>query len=108
MYFFTAKKGETKMKKLAFAIIFSIVFLFLISTAYSQDATGENDWSFELAPLYLWGIAISGDMTIKGNEQNVEADFSDIFGNLNGYVPLLEHHLHHLLINLVILSQYNF
>ena len=72
------------MKKLAFAVIFSIFFLFLISTAYSQDATGGKDWSFELAPLYLWGIAISGDMTIKGNEQNVEADFGDIFGNLNG------------------------
>ena len=69
------------MKKTIFALIFSIFFLFLISPAYSQDASGENDWSFDLAPLYLWGISISGDMTVKGNDSSVDADFSDIFDN---------------------------
>lgn len=72
------------MKKLMFTIIFSIVFLFSVLSVHAQDATGGKDWSFELAPLYLWGISISGDMTVKGNEAEVEADFGDIFGNLNG------------------------
>ena len=72
------------MKKPAFAIIFSIVLSLLTSTAYSQDATGEKDWSFDLAPLYLWAVSISGDMTVKGQETEMEADFGDVFDNLNG------------------------
>jgi len=72
------------MKKSMFAIILSIVFLFSVLSVQAQDATGGKDWSFDLAPFYLWGISLSGDMTIKGNESDVNADFSDIFDNLNG------------------------
>jgi len=72
------------MKKSAFAIIFSIFLHFPVLSAHAQDATGGKDWSFDLAPLYLWGISISGDMTVQGNESEVEADFGDILSNLNG------------------------
>ena len=72
------------MKKSTFAIIFSIVLLFPVLSVQAQDTAGGKDWSFDLAPLYLWGISLSGDMTIKGVESDVNSDFSDIFSNLNG------------------------
>ncbi len=50
------------MRKWMFTIIFSIVFLFSVMSVHAQDATGGKDWSFDLAPLYLWGVSISGDM----------------------------------------------
>ena len=71
------------MKRTVVAIALSIFFLLSVSSVHAQDTAGK-DWSFDLAPLYLWGISLSGDMTVKGSESNVEADFSDLFDNLNG------------------------
>ena len=76
------------MKKAAFAIILSIFLHFPVLSAHAQDATSGKDWSFNLVPLYLWGIALSGDMTVKGIESEVDADFSDIFDNLNGAITV--------------------
>jgi hypothetical protein len=70
------------------ALVSSILFLFPTSTAYSQDSTGGDDWSFELAPLYLWGTSITGDMTLKGNPAEVDAGLGDIFDNLNGFFTI--------------------
>ena len=72
------------MKKALYAIIVSIFFLFSAMSVQAQDARGGKDWSFFLAPLYIWGISITGDMTVKGIESEVETDFSDIWDNLNG------------------------
>ncbi len=75
------------MKNTAIAIVFTIFSIFLLFPVFSvhaQSATDGKDWSFDLVPLYLSGISISGDMTIKGIESEVDADFSDILDNLNG------------------------
>ena len=76
--------GMWKDVDVSFAIILSIFILFPVLSVHAQDATGEKDWSFNLAPLYLGGISMNGDMTIKGTESSVDSDFSDIFENLNG------------------------
>jgi hypothetical protein len=70
------------MHKLAVFVVTLSIVVSICSSGFAQEP--EKDWRFELAPLYLWGIAISGDMTVKGNESEVEADFGDIFSNLNG------------------------
>ena len=72
------------MKKALYAIIVSIFFLFSVMSAHAQDTSDGKDWSFTLAPLYFWGVSITGDMTVKGIESEVDADFSDIWDNLNG------------------------
>ena len=66
------------MKRAALIIMILIISLLGIPAVHAQDATGEKDWSFGLAPFYFWGTALSGDMTIKGNDSGVEADSSDI------------------------------
>jgi hypothetical protein len=44
----------------------------------------RENWDFSLAPLYLWGVSISGEQTVKGIDVDVDVPFSDIFNNLNG------------------------
>ena len=75
------------MKKALYAIIISIFFLFSVMSVYAQDAADGKDWSFTLAPLYFWGVSITGDMTVKGIESEVDADFSDIWNNLTASLP---------------------
>ena len=70
------------MNKLAvFVVILSIVAL-IYSPGLAQDT--DKDWEFNLAPLYLWGVAIDGKQTVKGQEADLDVSFSDIFNNLNG------------------------
>lgn len=49
--------------------------------AWSQE---QSDWEFNLAPLYLWAIAIDGDMGIRGRTAGVNVEFSNIWDNLEG------------------------
>lgn len=68
-------------KPIAFIAFVGIVIL-ICSPALAQETS--KDWQFDLAPLYLWGISIDGTQTVKGQEVDLEAGFSDIFNNLNG------------------------
>lgn len=61
-------------------LIFVIAALFP-SAAWSQD---ESNWEFNLAPLYLWAIAIDGDLGIRGRTTSASVEFSDIWDNLEG------------------------
>jgi hypothetical protein len=42
----------------------------------------SDDWQFQVAP-YLWGISADGDVTVRGQESEVDAGFSDIIDKLN-------------------------
>ena len=68
-------------KHLVPVLILGIVFS-LSSPVIAQDTM--KNWKFNLIPLYLWGISLDGDLTIRGIESDITADFSDIFDNLNG------------------------
>ena len=45
---------------------------------------GDDDWQFSLAPLYFWGVSMDGDVGIGPVDQNLQVDFGDIWGNLEG------------------------
>ena len=71
--------------KMVFSVI--IVLFFFSSVAFAQetsDAESAGNWQFELAPMYLWAVSITGDQTVKGNDVDLDVSFSDIFDNLNG------------------------
>ena len=48
-------------------------------TPMSQD----KNWEFNLAPFYIWGVAIDGYQTAGTNTVPVEVPFSDITDNLD-------------------------
>ena len=45
-------------------------------------AESPSSWSFLITP-YLWAIGIDGSMTVRGNEGDLDMDFSDILGVTN-------------------------
>ncbi len=68
-------------KSMACVVALSMI-LFICSPGLAQET--DKDWTFDLAPLYLWGISIDGKQTVKGQEADLDVSFSDIFNNLNG------------------------
>ena len=50
------------------------------------ETAGVKNWEFELAPMYLWAISTSGDMTVKGDERDFDISFKDIADDINGAV----------------------
>ena len=46
-------------KKLILGVALGVVAVMAPSMAWTQK---ESDWEFNLAPLYLWAIAIDGDL----------------------------------------------
>ncbi len=73
-----------------FFITFSL--LFCSSVVSAGDSPGTSDWEFNLAPFYLWGINIKGDLSlgtdkIPGNiplTKPIDVPFEDVFTSLEG------------------------
>lgn len=54
--------------------------------AASQD---EDKWEFK-APLYLWAMALTGTVTLKGNNATVDQSFTDLFDHMDqGFMAYL-------------------
>ncbi len=59
--------------------------LFIPAVLSAQDTLSkEKNWEFNLAPFYLWAVSIDGDLTVMGNNQLLQAEFSEIASGLEG------------------------
>ena len=70
-----------KIRKILF---FSVLLLMAVNTPVLADDAPKDGWQWRLAPLYLWGVNISGDQTIGTTTVPLELKFEDIFNNLEG------------------------
>ena len=70
------------LKSIHKSVLIGVLTILIPSLAWSQEE--ESNWEFNLAPLYLWAIAIDGDMGIRGRTTRVSVDFGDIWDNLEG------------------------
>lgn len=61
-------------------ITFSL--LFCSSWASAAESPTSGDWQFNLAPFYLWGVSLDGDMSIGTKTVPVDVSFNDIFDSL--------------------------
>lgn len=52
------------------------------TSALAQDTTTTKNWEFNLAPFYLWGVMIDGDLSLGTNTATLDVPFSDIADNL--------------------------
>ena len=60
-----------------------LVFLFFTnSTLFAAENKTEGDWTFNLAPFYLWGINIDGDLSAGPVTAPVKVPFEDVFDSL--------------------------
>ncbi len=73
------------MWKATKTMFIGLLLLIMSTSAYGKDEqAAPSDWEFNLAPLYLWGMFMSGDMTAKGTKNiPVDVDFGDIVSNLS-------------------------
>jgi hypothetical protein len=82
------REDEMRHKKIFGVLIvfslFSIGILIMAPIAMSAEspAAKSKNWEFNLAPFYIWGVAIDGDVTSGTNTVPVEVQFSDITDNL--------------------------
>lgn len=60
------------------------LILTLIAPAVSAEekAKEKSDWEFQVAP-YLWAISTSGDVTVEGQDSDLDLSFDDIWDELN-------------------------
>ena len=73
------------MKKRVLFITIITVFSLLVfgaTNAFAEEAKAEKSWEFNLAPFYLWGVMIDGDLTLGTNTATLDVPFSDIVDNL--------------------------
>ncbi len=55
----------------------------LISPAIAFSGE-DNNWQFDVAPLYFWAINIDGDMGIRGRTTEASIDFGTVWDHLEG------------------------
>ena len=60
----------------------------LAACAVPVYAQASGDWEYDLTPLYLWGVSVSGDMTVKAPPFSpsipLDVDFDDAVSDLSG------------------------
>ena len=62
--------------------------LLFSSQAWADNSKDFNTWQNTLAPLYLWGVSMSGTMTTGPVTAPLEIEFSDAVNDLEGIFTL--------------------
>ena len=45
-------------------LIVGIIILVICPMVYGQESKSNENWEFNLAPMYLWAVSIEGDQTV--------------------------------------------
>jgi hypothetical protein len=59
--------------------------LLVVPSAFAAGG-GDDGWKFDLAPFYLWAVTLDGDVGVGPVDQSLEADFGQIWENLEAVV----------------------
>ncbi len=69
-------------KTIMILVLLSISMMFFSTISFASKESGQSDWEFNLAPFYLWGINIDGDMSVGPANAQVEVPFEDVFDSI--------------------------
>lgn len=82
MYCKSYNFSRKRRRFLTIAIAAFIIAVF-VPTVFAEEIPAENnDWKFRAAP-YLWLVALDGDVTVRGQESDLDLSFNDIWDELN-------------------------
>ena len=70
-------------KTMMILILLSISIMLFSAISFAGEQPNEGDWKFNLAPFYLWGINIDGDLSVGPRTAPVDVPFDDIFDSLD-------------------------
>jgi len=68
-----------------FVILTSIAFMLIsfVPPVLAEDVSEkQSSWEFQVAP-YFWFLSLNGDVTVKGQESDVDVGFDDIWNEFN-------------------------
>jgi len=68
-------------------LIFALVAT-LSMPAVADETADTSDWEFELSPLFLWGMGISGDSQIGTAVAPLDIEFKDVLQNLEAVLTV--------------------
>jgi hypothetical protein len=72
----------------ALVTVFTISMLLFSPHSWAESNEDFNSWQNTLAPLYLWGVSMSGNMTSGPVSAPLEIEFSDAVSDLEGIFTL--------------------
>jgi len=52
------------------------------SVSAEEKPAANSGWDFQVAP-YMWFLSLNGDVTVRGQESDLDLNFSDIWDELN-------------------------
>jgi hypothetical protein len=79
------KSGNFLRKKYRLGFIAIVALMIALSVppvSAEEKPTEANDWEFKMSP-YMWFISASGDVTVRGQESDLDLSFNDIWDELN-------------------------
>ena len=74
---------QMNMKTIIILVLVSISMMFFSTISFASKESRQSDWEFNLAPFYLWGINIDGDLSVGPRTAPVDVPFDDIFDSLD-------------------------
>jgi hypothetical protein len=77
---FILPKHRTIFIIMSIAAFMLATYVPAVSAEEKPDA--DSGWEFQVAP-YMWFLSLDGDVTVNGNESDLDLDFSDIWDELN-------------------------
>ena len=69
-------------KTIMILVLVSLSMMFFSSISFASKESSQSDWEFNLAPFYLWGISIDGDLTAGPVTAPVNVPFENVFDSL--------------------------
>jgi hypothetical protein len=79
---------STTEKLCILCLVTLLIIIFRIPAAAEEKSTAQKNWEFNLAPMYLWAVNMSGDMTVRDQTQSLNLNFDQIFDNLEAVFTL--------------------
>ena len=65
------------------ALIAVIIFVWVTGSVCADESSDQQSgWEFKVSP-YMWFISASGDVTVRGQESDLDLSFNDIWDELN-------------------------
>jgi hypothetical protein len=79
-------KSHIFLKQTSRFFIVAITVMMLtvcVAQVYAEETSPKaNDWEFKLSP-YMWLHSVNGDVTVRGQESDLDLGFKDIWDELN-------------------------
>lgn len=67
-----------------FILLSALIVMVPVLPAFAEGAaSGDDPWSYDIAPYFLWAVGLDGSVTTRGMPADVDIAFSDLADDLS-------------------------